>query len=857
VGYLLSSGAIANYKNLKQNKSAKSWSKLSHHPHSTRLIELAEVVQHQSKLIFNSITTGEMDVIKKILKAGEPFDVNGEAKHYKQMEKFAKILDTTTSNLVILNRKMSVLIDKKEKSEKVLNDSIEKIKNLESELSEIIKKKDKLQLGLTKDFIAYDKITEKLTIIDLEEIKRLLTPNLALKISVFLYAITFEVLNFNDFKQYKNLTEICNDEKNVKQWWNRAVKSLLDAKLVLIKLRAFNIDKLTQRYDLKNVITEAKHFYAELLKSLEKEISILHLNNIKHNYNDKQSTNDLLHNGNSYNNNMSDINNNNDNNPQNNKKKKNKKINNTDVTIDTNKTEFINEEKNKKLESLLDDWMDSDHEDEDDIKNRGSFVKGVWTPLPLEKIKKIKKDKTNTDSNNSNNNNNINTSDNEKSDYEKNSEKVKNLKFLRITEEVVQQYADTKNKYNKNNIMNIVNNSLNFEVVKTIEIVEKKNANPILSSISHLLENRRHSKDVRSHSNNNSEVAKNEIEAYTFIETILTLMKAIAKFALDNKELSELKQETTKRNIVLTELKFKNTEYYETHQLNTANHLEMEALWIKSMKIERDMTRKVFLYREKVRVCRLLNQVSVNGHTLISWASSLGCYEVVEYMIAHGATVGYPAAMLHEIGTYLQISYKIACLAAIIKKRKKEENFVLVENDDSTHVNNNGDTNNNNNNNNNDDKNIEEKTKTDEINNNNLNNNTIEEKKPKTILELIKDLEILKRTSKKLHSNIEFSKRRIRLPVPEAAYCGKWEILQLFQKKRVLHRYFIDSYAYPSPPPPFLKKLEYSYDFKKKSLADIVAFAMNDLAAGFFYNYCISFIFVLFLNFLWYALILF
>ena len=59
------------------------------------------------------------------------------------------------------------------------------------------------------------------------------------------------------------------------------------------------------------------------------------------------------------------------------------------------------------------------------------------------------------------------------------------------------------------------------------------------------------------------------------------------------------------------------------------------------MKYARHTLRRAKDYREKLRVFRLLDKVTLSGHTAVSWAASLGNMEALEMLLSHGATVGY------------------------------------------------------------------------------------------------------------------------------------------------------------------------------------------------------------------------
>ena len=72
---------------------------------------------------------------------------------------------------------------------------------------------------------------------------------------------------------------------------------------------------------------------------------------------------------------------------------------------------------------------------------------------------------------------------------------------------------------------------------------------------------------------------------------------------------------------------------------------------------------------------------------------------------------------------------------------------------------------------------------------------------------------------------------RLKLPIAEAAYNGRWEIIDLIDKKDMFHFHFAHSWSMPSPLPP--RKLTIRHEPAGHwNMVDLVAYGMNDLSSG-------------------------
>ena len=283
-----------------------------------------------------------------------------------------------------------------------------------------------------------------------------------------------------------------------------------------------------------------------------------------------------------------------------------------------------------------------------------------------------------------------------------------------------------------------------------------------------------------------ADIHEDDVEGFRFIEAILSMLKAIVRFSRDRMQLRELKKVTAQRSIYLEDLRLAHQKLVDKYQKEFAFRADIENKLIEHLKKERFLKGRLMGFREKVRVARLLNTVSVNGHTPISWAAANGNYEVVEEMLTHGGTVGYPPQLLHLTATYLQLSYKIYLRYCEAKKP-------LPLKDDGSG-----------------------------------------ERQRRDPIQFVRDITMMKDKRRKLHDILIFKRSRMRFPVPEATYTGKWEIVKRIYDRRLFHVFFSNTWIFPSAPPPFRRRLDMVYEHSKMSIADVLTHGMNDLAAGAF-----------------------
>jgi ankyrin repeat protein len=291
---------------------------------------------------------------------------------------------------------------------------------------------------------------------------------------------------------------------------------------------------------------------------------------------------------------------------------------------------------------------------------------------------------------------------------------------------------------------------------------------------------------------------------YRFMEILLSLLKAICRFASHFPQVLTKKEGSLAASRRLDELKGRGARLQEIYQEQYEARSTSEKDYIKLLKKSRFLHEKVEIFKNKVRVARLMNHLSVSGHTALSWASSYGLYDMVELMLSKGGSVGYVAPIFHLVATFLQRSYRI--YRTLLAARYDEIREILPGSKYSAN----------------------EKAKTDVI---------VVKYSPKKMgkadnVNLIRTLNMMKIEREKILINIKHLRSRSRFPVPEAAYTAKWEIVERIYDRRLIHNYFLNTWIYPAGPPPLSRQVTRAYDHSKIELTQVVANGMNDLAAG-------------------------
>lgn len=315
-----------------------------------------------------------------------------------------------------------------------------------------------------------------------------------------------------------------------------------------------------------------------------------------------------------------------------------------------------------------------------------------------------------------------------------------------------------------------------------------------------------------------------------FTDIMLHLLRAIHVYSSDFEMLIDKKQKTLQAAAQVDELKQQLQEALDRYNKEFTYRANLEKAYIKGLKNSKFHRDKVALHTNKVRICRLLNYVCVNGHTAVSYAASYGNYTLVEEMLSRGATVGYTADVLLQVIRFLQLSWRIYRLTIQAREHLKQTNAKgknlrvsaaemqnLVDEAVATG-----------------DKAEEEENKILRQHNTKTNSDLLQlfTSSRAHYLNFIRQIEELKEERKKILTLMIFNRQKIRLPIPEALYAGNWEIVQRIYERKLWHMYFTSTFTFPLPRFPFLRQSEYQYSHEKISIQDVMTHGLNYLSSG-------------------------
>ena len=348
-------------------------------------------------------------------------------------------------------------------------------------------------------------------------------------------------------------------------------------------------------------------------------------------------------------------------------------------------------------------------------------------------------------------------------------------------------------------------------------------------------------------------VGKDSAAAGKFVTTIVTLLFGIdcvahesIALAKANHEYMEVvnRQHDLKDNMMRAQAKVSNKDIHKgLCEKKLFNEIQQCKLFLKRTKI----------YREKLRIARLLNQVTPTGHTAISWAAAHGNYEALEEIMTHGGSIGYTEDLIHLSARFIQMSYRLYRFLSAkptanankdVPEMPDHEDEPLV-NPDAVEV---------------DDessvgtltteqfveqqnarmlqkeKNKEAATKNFSLKDAGSLTAMVDAMKSGDVVmsntELVEKIFILKEERQRILNTIQHRRAKLRFPIPEAAYHGKWEAVDRIHERKLFHVHFSQTYCFPSPPFPRIRVLREGVVKKRTGMLALVAHGMSDLAAG-------------------------
>lgn len=260
-------------------------------------------------------------------------------------------------------------------------------------------------------------------------------------------------------------------------------------------------------------------------------------------------------------------------------------------------------------------------------------------------------------------------------------------------------------------------------------------------------------------------------------------------------------------------------------------------------------------FREKLRVARLLSKVTTSGHTAISYAASLGNFAAVELLLSHGASPGYNSQLLHLSASFIQLSYRLYRFVTEARREgldaaqdkfkalKKESKKKMLEAAKSggakigeAHVDGEEEE--------------DEEEKKEGGGESSVSSDTVQsqprklesirtdvnvtgEFKAMTSSQAIEKMFAMKEHRTYILGKIRFFRSKMRFPVPEAVYNGRWEMVRRLVERRLFHRNFSHTWVHPCPPPPYIRRYHrLKARPEKLDMLTVLAMGMNDISSG-------------------------
>lgn len=204
VEFLVAAGALVSYKTNKHGRSAMEWSKLLMLPDIVRALELGEVVQRQTTLLFNAIGCHDNDKIRQIIGHGDFFHPNNEKIMYDRMEAEIAITRQAHVDVVELKKSMRDLTTDVERRRSALELAQNEFDESKNFMEDKFRQQDALTLALSKLFTKYEHIADTLLRSDLEELGRLRRPDVAVRGAVFCYGVMMGYLALEAYPQVRS-----------------------------------------------------------------------------------------------------------------------------------------------------------------------------------------------------------------------------------------------------------------------------------------------------------------------------------------------------------------------------------------------------------------------------------------------------------------------------------------------------------------------------------------------------------------------------------------------------------------------------------------------------------------------------
>jgi ankyrin repeat protein len=792
VEVLITAGAIVNQKTIKHAKSALDWASIMQLRELQMYLDLGSVVQTQLQEIFFAIAAGDLQKVSALVENGAFFTANNSFLFLSKMEENMRVVKETHE--VLGQRTQVMQVQEREWLEvKAIYDTQQQEEERARDVyMQLQKELNQVHLQISGRFELFDKKVALLSSFDIEEIINLRDPTPVTRIAMLAYGLLFSAFETNGGGGVGTGSSVYSyqtDLQSAHQWWPQVMRSLLNKKETLKKLTTFSWVTLQSPY-LQGLGKRIQELYHEIILAKEEQ---------QQQQQQQSRQKARLRSG-----------------PGHTSSEDSPTATHSITPLTAVAARGGESVESEALVLQQEDW-DSDAEDGGD----GEWVKGKW----VGKVKKKSRWWELKGRQLTENGEEATASTPQGEPKPKRGLVVKMTEMLRQLEEQKNQHLSPQ----------LTDPSSSSTLPPTHETPPSHTPTETIPS----------SSDTSSTSHSSTSNFDFSL-TLPFVESLIILMHAVTEMISDLQLLSSLSRQILDQKLIFDSKKAQTEVLKQKYETVSSKYFMLQSEINSALTRVRKATVKVDSYRDRLRIARLMNQVSSSGHTVMSWAACHGAYEMVEVLLSKGGAVGYNEQLLHYSAEVIQITWRLffnysRTMKEKKKQRRREEakkpagkrgggktsqrrresvqdngtddGGGSMEQDQSDHhsaadslslasTGGGGDGG--------DEEGPLQLSAAEAMN--------LEEMSNHALGHGVEEIFLLKEKRESIVFRINRLRRNFRFPIPEAAYGGYAEIVSRIQERKLLHHNFLGSWTFPSPPPP-RRRIHQRLDLEQKKFS--------------------------------------
>jgi ankyrin repeat protein len=784
---LVESGALCRERTRKHRKSASDWAHLLNLKYHKRVLELGGIIQAQERELFIHIATGNLEAIKEIVAGGDFFTPTNSQRLLVGTNTILDQRDKVNDEARMVHERLGAANEqigvREAKFKELLRES------LLAEETKIAKEKilhateQRIQDAVTIFEGSYGSLHES----DLDELFRMRKPGMTIRFAVLIYGTMYGILPLEGVYNVDSVDELM-------KWWPTVLGAMKNRSRAIKRLKGFSLDKLKGPYG-ERLLAKVREIFDKLVLAEPSYAAVIETDKFESSASrvpSSSASRNNLNGGIKMSQNAD--------NPQDSDVGPSR-----ETRLALIKSDGPGEMKSRALvkediaeDSSTDDsepeLTDADWDSDADDAGTGHWHKGEWVPLQRK--------------------------------TEKWWDKEERKKLRKANKKKIEELSKSKplSRKEKKIVVNLVGklseNGMSENKGAVHELQQSRSSTSSKPSENRTSEEGTEEKEENLHLVEHYEPRRQNAGALSgnggqFIETMLKLVKAAEKYAQSQIPLEEARNEAFNAR----------TACDEARQITQEAKMEVEGATIARTSVEFELADRIkeskFLLRKaqdirsKLRVAKLLNVVSMSGHTALTWAASHGFYEAAEELLTHGSSVGFNEELYHLNASVIQTTYRLYLLIKKENQNVAQSGFDAVTAMTNTHS-------------------IAGSlvdTASAELAHQEQDDNFYAG--PTAMQITLEKIFILKDARQRKLIRARYCRNKIRNAMCEAAYSAKWEICQRIWDRGLYHHTFQFQWVYPQGPTPRPMK---KHRIKSKELPfdmlTCLAFGMSDLAAG-------------------------